>query len=394
VSVTAPNGWLAAGVAAGTKPSGALDLALFLSERPASVAGAFTTNLVVGAPIVVSKPRVAAGHARGCVVSAGIANVATGEAGIEDAVEMARIAAEACGVAEEEMLVSATGIIGRRIPREVVEPAIKDAAAQLSSAGGSLAAEAILTTDARPKTATRAIDVEGVRVTIGGMAKGAGMIAPRMELHATMLVFLTTDGGASPEALQRVLADHLDRTFNSISVDGCTSTSDTVLLFANGAAGVDVDDDPAFAAAVGDLMEELALAIVRDGEGASKILRVRVSGAQEEAHARAAAREVATSLLVRCAVAGGDPNWGRIAQAIGQTSGLVLDPAAIDVRVAGVPVASRGAPTGREADAAAAMRATDEVSIEIELHVGSATWEFVSSDLTPEYVTFNAEYTT
>lgn len=393
MSVTAAEGWLAAGVRAGTKASGDLDLALFVSEGPASVAGAFTTSRIVGAPIVVSRPRVGKGRARGCVVSAGIANVATGSAGIEDAERMVAAAAEAARIPPEEMLVSATGLIGPRIPLDAVLPAIEAAAGALSREGGEDAARAILTTDAGVKTAVRRVETGDGTVTVGGMAKGAGMVAPRMELHATMLAFLTTDAVVAPEALRAAIGASLDHTFNSITVDGCTSTSDTVLLFANGATGIDVGGSDAFVAAVGEVMKELAYAMVRDGEGAAKVVRVRVTGAATTHEARRASREVALSLLVRCAVAGGDPNWGRVAQALGQAPDLDLDLDRLRIAVAGVPLAERGVRTGREAEATAAM-AGDEVEISVDLGVGTETWEFLTCDMTVDYVRFNADYRT
>jgi glutamate N-acetyltransferase / amino-acid N-acetyltransferase len=394
MSITAPLGWKAAGVRAGTKPSGDLDLAVFVSDQPASVAAAFTSNQVVGAPITVCKPRVAAGTARGVVITAGIANVATGQQGLDAAEEMISIASKELGFSSDEMLCSATGVIGHHLPMDIIAPGIASACAELSVEGGEAAARAILTTDARPKTVSRSIEVGGKTVTLGAMAKGAGMIAPRLELHATMLVFITTDGQASAADLRKLLRRNLDRTLNSISVDACTSTSDTVMLFANGASGVPVGDSKEFEQALIEILSDLAYMIVQDGEGATKVVRVRVSGAQNDDQAMACAREVATSLLVRCAVAGGDPNWGRIAQAIGQTPGLSLQTEKLQVSVCKVPVADAGALTGREKEAAAAMKQPGDTLIEIDLGIGNGNWEFLSSDLTPEYVTFNAEYTT
>lgn len=392
MSVCAPRGWRAAGVVAGTKPSGSLDLALVVSDEPASVAGAFTTNKVQGAPLVVARPVVARGRARALVVSAGIANVATGQAGIEDTERMAEHAARATGVPADEVIVSCTGLIGRRLPLDAVLAGIDAAATGLSPDGADAASRAILTTDAGPKTAVRRLTVRGRTVTVGGMAKGAGMIAPDMRLHATMLAFVTTDGAAGPNELRAVLGPALDRTFNSISVDGCTSTSDTVLVFANGASGAEVGADAGFAEAVHEVLAELAYAVVADGEGASRVVRVDVTGAADETDARTVAREVATSLLVRCAVAGGDPNWGRIAQALGQAPAR-LDTGRIAVTVAGVPLAVDGIETGRTAEAAEKMR-SPEVTIAVDLGLGTGSWTFWSSDLTPDYVRFNAEYTT
>jgi len=381
-------------VRAGIKPSGDLDLALVVSDAPATVAGAFTTNKVAGAPVQLCRPRVAGGRARGVVVSAGIANVATGEAGLRDAERMADAAADAVGVSRAEMLVSSTGLIGPRIPMDRVLPAIGDAAAVLSTDGGEPAARAIMTTDTRPKMSVRHLDLDGRRVTVGGMAKGAGMICPRMAAaQATMLVFITTDAVASKATLAAAIGAHLDTTFNSITVDGCTSTSDTVLLFANGASGADVDGHAGFVDSVGEVMAELAYAVVADGEGASKVIRIRVSGAASDDQARVAAREIANSVLFRAAIWGGDPNWGRVAQALGQAPGLELDPDRLDVTIGGVLLASRGEQTRREDEAAATLEAS-EVVVEAELGRGSGAWEILTCDLSPDYVRFNADYTT
>lgn len=392
--VTAPEGWLAAGVAAGTKPSGDLDLALVCSDRPATVAGAFTTNKVVGAPIVVCRNRVGSGRARGVVVSAGIANVSTGSDGLRDAVQMATAAAEICGVPEEEMLVSSTGMIGPRLPMDRVLPGIKAAGTALSAQGSDDAARAILTTDTRPKTAVRRIDIDGRTVTVGGMAKGAGMIAPRMAvLQATLLVYLTTDATADPAWLRQVVAAGIGPTFNSITIDNCTSTSDTVLLFANGASGATADGSELFAGAVHEVMADLAYAVVADGEGATKVVRVRVTGATTDLDARAVAGEVANSMLVRSAVWGRDPNWGRVAQAAGQAVDAALDPQRLRIAFGGVGLAVDGLDTGRRAEAAEAF-VGEEVVLDVDLGLGSGRAEVLTCDLTPDYIRFNADYTT
>jgi glutamate N-acetyltransferase/amino-acid N-acetyltransferase len=393
VSVTAAEGWKAAGVRAGTKPSGELDLALVVSDRPATVAGAFTTSKVPSAHVQLCRPRVAAGHSRGFCVSAGIANAFTGEPGVRDAEVMASAAAAAVGVEENDMLVAATGTIGERLPMDLVLAGVSEAAASLSVDGGAAAADAIRTTDAYAKTAIRTIEIDGTTVTIGGMAKGAGMIAPRMVPQATLLVFLTTDASASAELLRDVVTGALPRSFNAITVDGCMSTSDTVLLFANGAAGVNAHGSKAFADAVTDVMAELAYAVVADGEGASRVIRVRVTGAAGDADAYAAAREVAGSVLVRCAIFGGDPNYGRAVQALGQ-AGCALDPDKLRIGVGGVELSVGGEPTGRVEEAAKAIAGDGDVIIDIDLGLGSSSFEYLTCDLTPDYVRFNAEYTT
>jgi glutamate N-acetyltransferase/amino-acid N-acetyltransferase len=393
VSVTAPKGWLASGVRGGTKPSGDLDLALVWSEVPAVVAGTFTTSSVPSAHVIVCKPRVATGIARGVVVSAGIANAFTGADGVADAERMASVAAEATGSVASEMLVCATGTIGPRIPVDDVAPAIAEAATTLSVDGGQAAARAIMTTDTHPKTATRTVLVDGHEVTVGGMAKGAGMIAPRMELQGTLLVFITTDAVVSSSDLRDVVGAAVDKTFNAITIDGCMSTSDTVLMFANGASGVDATGNAEFARAVEEVMAELAYAVVADGEGATRVIRVQITGAASAGDAREIAREVAESMLLKSAVWGNDPNMGRIVQAAGQAN-AALDPDKLVVSMCGVELSVGGTETGRRAEASELMKAGGDVIVGLEVGLGSASFEFLTCDLTPDYVRFNGDYTT
>jgi glutamate N-acetyltransferase/amino-acid N-acetyltransferase len=250
-----------------------------------------------------------------------------------------------------------------------------------------------MTTDTRPKTASRTFEVDGRYITVGGMAKGAGMIAPRMELQGTLLVFLTTDAACDGPSLQRAVTNAVPSTFNAITIDGCMSTSDTVLFFANGASGVDACGSDAFDRAVHEVMADLAYAVVADGEGATRVIRVRVTGASSEDDATEAAREIATSDLLRAAVWGNDPNMGRIVQALGQAD-VHVDPGKVSVAMCGVPLSSGGSETGRRGEAAEAMRKGGEVLVEVGLGLGSFAFDFLTCDLTPEYVTFNAEYTT
>lgn len=393
MSVTAAKGWRASGVKAGTKPSGELDLALVLSDVPATVAGAFTTSSVPSAHVIVDRPRVAAGHARGFCVTAGIANAFTGPDGVRNAEDMAVTAADLCGVRADEMLVAATGTIGEPLPMDRIADGLARAVAELSPAGDEDAANAIRTTDAYPKTSLRTIDVGGVTVTVGGMAKGAGMIAPRMVPHATLLVFLTTDAVASPDVLREAVAAALPKSFNAITVDGCMSTSDTVLLFANGASGADVAGSGGFVDAVTEVMADLAYKVVADGEGATRVIRVRVSGAASDEDAYAASREIASSILVRSAIYGGDPNYGRIVQAVGQAP-CMLDPDKLRIAVGGVELSVGGMGTGRTEEAAKALAQGGDAVVEADLGLGASSFEYLTCDLTPEYVTFNAEYTT
>jgi glutamate N-acetyltransferase/amino-acid N-acetyltransferase len=264
----------------------------------------------------------------------------------------------------------------------------------LSPEGAEDAAAAIMTTDTHAKICVRAVEAGGRVVTVGGMAKGAGMIAPRLDVaHATMLAFITTDAEASPEFLRETLDAGLDGSFNGITVDGSTSTNDTVLLFANGAAGVDVAGSAPFVEAVHEVMAELAYAIVADGEGSTKVIRIIVRGAATDAQARTAAREVANSLLFRAAIWGGDPNAGRVIQSIGQAPGVDFDPDAVRVWIGGVQLAHGGIEVTRTAEAAQSLSA-DEILVEADLGLGGGTGEMLTCDLTPEYVKFNADYTT
>ena len=393
MSVTAAKGWRAAGVRAGTKPSGDLDLALVVSDLPATVAGAFTTSNVPSAHVIVDRPKVAAGRARGFCVTAGIANAFTGDQGVRDAEVMAATAADLCGVAADEMLVAATGTIGELLPMDVIAEGLARAAAALSESGDEDAVNAIRTTDAYPKTCVRTVDVGGVTVTIGGMAKGAGMIAPRMVPQATLLVFLTTDAVASADVLREAITAGLPKSFNAITVDGCMSTSDTVVLFANGASGADVAGSETFVDAVTEVLADLAYKVVADGEGATCVVRVRVSGAASDDDAYAASREIASSILVRSAIYGGDPNYGRIVQALGQAP-CALDPDKLRIAVGGVELSVGGVGTGRIDEAAKALAEGGDAVIEADLGLGSSAFEYLTCDLTPDYVKFNAEYTT
>ncbi|HVE93179.1 MAG TPA: bifunctional glutamate N-acetyltransferase/amino-acid acetyltransferase ArgJ [Actinomycetota bacterium] len=381
MSVTAAGGWKASGVVAGTKSAGGLDLALMVSDVPAAVAGAFTTNKAPCAHIQLCVPRVAAGVSRGVLVSAGIANAATGADGLRDAESLAQAAADGTGCPPEQMLFCATGVIGPRIPVDRVRPAVRAAVAGLSPEGGDTAARSIMTTDTRPKQAL--LRTEGV--TVGGMAKGAGMIAPRMDVpHATMLAFVTTDAVADASVLRHSLSAALPPTFNSISVDGGCSTNDTVLLFANGTSGVRLADE-VLSEAVREVMARLAYEIVSDGEGATKVIRVAVTEAVSQEDARRCARSICDSLLFRAAVWGGDANWGRVVQAVGQ-SGAEFDPGRVSVSIGGVELAREGTATHDVVPVPAG-----EVPVEVRLGLGDSSWEMLTCDLSPEYVRLNAD---
>ena len=382
--VCAARGFRAAGVAAGIKPAGGLDLALVVSDDPASAAGVFTTNRVAAAPVIVSMARVAGGVARGVVINSGCANAATGEQGLKDADAMADAAARAAGVPAGEMLVCSTGHIGSNLRMDAVRSGVVAAAAALGL-DDEVAARAIMTTDTRPK---RAAVAHGAGWRLGGMAKGAGMIAPNM---ATMLAVVTTDALVAPYDLRRALVGAVEPTFNRITVDGDQSTNDTVLAFANGRSGV-APGEQDLGAAMHAVCRSLAEQIVGDGEGATKLVRVRVRGAASEAEAHAAARTVAGSLLVKTALWGGDANWGRIAAALGR-AGVDGDFEGLTIALGGVVVLNRGIPAGREAAGQARRGLTErDVTVECDLGVGSGSAEILTTDLSPEYVHLNAEY--
>lgn len=390
-------GFRAAGVACGIKASGKLDLALVASDVPAAAAGVFTRSTVVGAPVLVSRAHVARGRARVIVANSGCSNVAMGARGVRDAESMAAAAARAVGCAPAEVLVASTGVIGQPLPLAKVRRGVRAAAAALAPGGLADAARAILTTDRVPKLAERRVRVGRTTVTLAGMAKGAGMIEPNM---ATMLAFLVTDAAIAPPALRALLREAADASFNRLTIDGETSTSDTALLLANGVAGnapIVRAGGPAaraFAAALEDLCVELVRALARDGEGATKLVTVRVRGARTPAQAERAAKRIANSVLVKTALFGGDPNWGRILQTVG-AGRIELDLARAEVRWAGVPVFRGGgaAGPGSRRRAGAAM-AGPELEIAVDLARGRAEATVWTCDLSYEYVKVNAEYTT
>jgi len=382
--VCAAAGFRAAGVAAGIKASGGKDLVLVVSDTPAAAAGTFTTHKACAAPVLVTRDRVRSGTSRGVVVNAGCANAATGRRGLEDAMTMASLAAAAVGAPAAQLLVCSTGKIGGYLPMDKVAAGITEAAAELGT-DDEAAARAILTTDTRPK---RAAVAHPDGWSLGGMAKGAGMIAPNM---ATMLAFLTTDAVVAPELLREALPAAVAATFNLITVDGDPSTNDTVLVFANGSSGVTPDGDDV-AKALHNVCRRLAEAIVADGEGATKFVRVRVRGAATAGEARRAARTVADSLLVKTALFGSDANWGRVYAAVGKSE-VALDFDALSIAMAGVTVFDRGFPVGDEAvrQAEQALKAR-EIAIDCDLGVGDGAAEILTTDLSRGYVDINAEY--
>jgi glutamate N-acetyltransferase/amino-acid N-acetyltransferase len=392
-SVTSPRGFKAAGIAAGVKASGNKDLALIFSETPCSAAGVFTLNRVKAAPVFVTQEHLADGGAQAVIVNSGNANCCTGDQGMADARRMAAVTAEALNLKAEDVLVGSTGVIGVPLPMGVVEEGIRRVAPALSPAGGDDAAEAIMTTDTVPKKAAVRAQIGGKTVTLGGMAKGAGMIAPNM---ATMLSFLTTDAEVDPGLLKSLLKGAVDRSYNVVTVDGDTSTNDTVVLMANGASGVRVSapgEVGLFREALSVLTLDLARQIARDGEGATKFVTVRVTSARSFADAKTVAMSVANSNLVKTAIFGRDPNWGRILCAAGY-SGADLDPNRVKVSMAGTRIFAHGAPLPFDKPKAIEALSARDVLIEIDLGDGSESVEAYTCDFSYDYVKINAEYTT
>ncbi len=391
VGVGHAAGFRAAGVVAGIKASGRPDVAIVCADAAVPAAAVFTRSRTAAPPVLLSRRHAAGGAARAVVVSSGNANAATGAAGLRDAERMAALVAAGLGCRPEEVLVASTGVIGVPLPMERIEAGIADALDALSPDGGAAAAEAITTTDAAPKTAERELVVDGASVRIGGMAKGAGMIRPDL---GTMIAVLTTDAVLDAVAADRILRRAVAGSFNRITVDGCQSTSDTVVLLASGASGAEVAASEPFAAALDDACLDLALQIVRDGEGARRVARWRVTGARTEEEAVRLAYAVAEGQLARCALHGGDPNWGRIFAALGVV-GVDVDPDRIGIAIGGHVLCRAGVAVAPDDPAALdAAAAADTVAIDIELGLGDGSAVVWGSDLSADYVALNAEYTT
>jgi glutamate N-acetyltransferase/amino-acid N-acetyltransferase len=393
--VTAPAGFAAAGIAAGIKKNGRRDLALVVADGPASAAGVFTISKAAAAPVLVSKAHLAGsgGVARAVVINSGCANACTGAEGLETARLMATEAARALGCDPEEVLVASTGVIGVALDPLVVTRGIIAAAAVLDPTHGAEAADAIMTTDPFPKSRAVRVSLDEGAFTVGGMAKGSGMIEPMM---ATMLAVLTTDAAVPATLLRRALVDACDETFNAITVDGECSTNDSVFVLASGRSEVVIDESnyDVLVDGLAEVSRALALDIVRGGEGATKLVTVRVTGAASREDARRAARAIANSPLVKTAVHGGDPNWGRLVAVAGR-SGSEFDLARARVNVGDVALFVDGRPFDERAGEAAAHLATPEVRLHVDLGTGgrhdATIW---TCDLSAEYVKINAEYRT
>jgi glutamate N-acetyltransferase/amino-acid N-acetyltransferase len=393
--VTAPKGFKAAGVLAGIKASPQLDLALVVSDQPAAAAGVFTTNRAQAAPVLLSKMNLerSEGRARAIVCNSGCANACTGDAGFNVSKSTADIVSRLLGCRPEEVLVASTGVIGVDLDLGKVSKGVTKAAGVLSKEHHHEAARAIMTTDPWPKECAVRVETPAGVFHVGGMAKGSGMIEPLM---ATMLGFLTCDAKVDPVLLRKALTAAVRDTFNAITVDGECSTNDTVFALANGASGVAIDEGlyPALEEALRAVSRELALGIVRGGEGATKLVAVRVTGARDRAHAEKAARTIANSLLVKTAVHGGDPNWGRLIAAAGR-SGVPFELSRAAVRIGGIVLFQDGQPHDANAPRAAAHLNGTQIEIEVDLGTGGTEHATIwTCDLSAEYVKINADYRT
>ena len=393
--VTFPKGFKAAGVKAGIKKSGNLDLAMIYTEKEASIAGVFTQNAVAAAPVVVSRAHVATGSAHAVVANAGCANACTGETGLANANKMAELAAKELGCDASDVLVGSTGIIGVNLPMDKVEAGIKAAAAELSDKGSQNAGNAIITTDTYSKACSCEVMLGGKAVRFGAIAKGSGMIQPNM---ATMLCYITTDAKIASPLLQKALSSIVEVSFNMISVDGDMSTNDTVLVLANGqseAAEIleDTKEYEIFYHTLEKICQELSKRIAADGEGATKFLTINVTGTKSFADAKTIAMSVAKSPLVKTAFFGQDPNWGRVICAVGY-AGVPMVPEKTVIKFGDVTVYANGLGAEYDEEKLAKVMAEHDIVIDIELGLGDASATVWSCDLSYEYVKINGEYHT
>jgi glutamate N-acetyltransferase/amino-acid N-acetyltransferase len=390
-TVTSPAGFTAGAFAAGVKYQGRLDLGIVASDRPGRMAGVFTRNAVKSAPVLVCQRRIPRGGGQAVIVNSGCANACTGPRGLHDAEQMARLAASHLGIQPDDVFVAGTGVIGTFLPLDRIAAGVSRLS--LDRQGGHDFARAIMTTDTRAKELAVSVTSAAGAYHIGAAAKGSGMIHPDM---GTMLCFITTDANVDGRFLQEALALAADTTFNMVSVDGDTSPSDTVLLLANGNARTSLigpDNGAEFEQALLEVCTYLATSIAADGEGATKLLEVSVNGAVDDHDARRAARCVAGSSLVKTAIHGADPNWGRVVCAVGR-SGAAMDPDRVSLSLNDVPVMSAGMPVPFSEDALRLSLQSDHVRITIDLHLGPASATAWGCDLSHEYVTINASYTT
>ncbi len=399
--VTAPKGFMASGVKAGIKKSGRKDLALLFSEVPAVAAASFTTNRFLASPVKVSMEHIANRTHQAVIVNSGNANCANGRTGDRDAAQMAGFIAGSMDIGSKEVLVASTGIIGHYLPIDKIRKAIPELIGDLSETGGTRFAETIMTTDTVKKELAIKFTAGGRTITIGGSCKGVGMLYPEMRTarHATMLAFLSTDAAISKMMLEEALDEAIQDSFNMVSVDGDMSTNDTCLILANGLAGnAKIGKKDAayrtFALALKTLCGDLAVMMAKDGEGATKLLEIEVRGAKSGADARTVARKISVSNLLKCAVHGADPNWGRVAASAG-ASGIKFDPDRTDIYLGAVKVFSRGASIkGFDAARARSAFLKDKVSVRVDLGAGRGRAKAWTCDFSKEYVVINSEYST
>ncbi len=391
--VTAARGFLANGIACGLKRSGKPDLGVLVSESDAIALGAFTQNKFRAAPVKLDAARVGSGRIRGVVVNSGNANACTGSRGDRDALAMATIAEQVLRTAPQSMLVCSTGVIGHYLPTEKIRGGIAAVGPKAARSGGAAFASAIITTDTCTKTAAVELKLGGKTVRIGGACKGSGMINPHL---ATMLAFITTDASISASVLQKGFASAVERSFNCLTVDGDSSTNDTVLLLANGAAKnrkLGPAEIQKFNKALHAVMMNLARQIARDGEGATKLVEIRVTGARSEQDGRLAAKAIANSPLVKTALFGNDPNWGRILCAVGY-SGAEVNPDRAKLTVCGTRLVRNGRPTDFQAKLVSKAMSAPEILIEVDLASGRHSATVWTCDFSYDYVKINAEYHT
>jgi glutamate N-acetyltransferase / amino-acid N-acetyltransferase len=397
MSIALPRGFRFAGVYAGIKQDARkLDLALIVSDLPATAAGVYTQNLVRAAPVAFDSARTPSDDMRVVAINSGNANACTGERGERDTARMAELAAAACGARAEQALVLSTGVIGEFLPMDKIAAGITAAASRLGASDTELeaAAQAMMTTDTRPKVAGRSLSLSGGETRLIGLAKGAAMIGPRM---ATMLAVVLTDAALPASVAQQALSAAVEDSFNCVSIDGHMSTNDTALLLANGAAGqrpLSGGDLEQWQTALADLCGELARAIAADGEGATHLVTIDVRGCADRASAHRIAKTVAESPLVKTAIAGGDPNWGRIVSAAGY-AGVPFNAARVTLRVNGTPLYMSGSPADfDEAAVSHSIRDNRDTHVELVFGEGQAAVTFWTTDLTAEYVRLNADYRT
>jgi glutamate N-acetyltransferase/amino-acid N-acetyltransferase len=405
--VTSPHDFVAGAARGGIKEQGD-DVLLLVSEteRPAAVAAVFTRNAMQAAPVLVCAEHAASGRARAIVANSGCANCCTGERGLAAARRLCELAAARAGIRPEEVLVCSTGLIGSQLPLERIEAALDEVALRRDAETNEAVARAFMTTDTRPKSFALETEIDGHAITVGGQIKGAGMIGPDMGAasgstpagstpHATMLAFLTTDALLEPAELQSALEKAVEKSFNSMTIDGDTSTNDTCLLLANGASTLQIT--PAqrgrFQALLEDVCVHLAKLAIADGEGATKLVTVRVEGAAREQDAHRIAMTIANSPLVKTAIFGADPNWGRVAAAAGR-AGVRFDPAQLQIYLGPVQVFDRGEPAEYSLPTAEVVMRADELTVRVVLGEGDAAWTAWTCDFSYDYVKINAEYHT